>query len=77
MSTISIEDEETAAELAAVAADLSVQAMMFDMDVDIEAVSLVPKRTDNVPIWIKRWREKEKGADRTPQDYEGGEDERR
>lgn len=61
---------------AAVLADLTVQAMMFDMDVDIETVSLVPKRKDNVPMWTKRWREKEHGADRKPEDYEGGKDDR-
>lgn len=44
-------------------ADLKVQAMMFDMDIDIEALSLEPKRSDNTPIWVRRWREKLDQAD--------------
>lgn len=55
-------------------ADLKVQAMLFDLNVDIETLTLEPKRTDQVPIWIKRWREKEAGSDRNPEDYEGGRD---
>lgn len=68
--------EYTPKEVATKIADLTIQAMMFDMDVDIETASLVPKRTENLPIWIKRWRAKEEGSDRSPQDYEGGKDER-
>lgn len=55
-------------------ADLQIQAMMFDMDVDVEAARLIPKRIDVVPIWIKKWKEKENGSDRNPEDYEGGKD---
>lgn len=57
-------------------ADLTVQAAMFEMDIDIETMSLTPKKSYSLPIWIKRWRNKEQGSDRTPQDYEGGKDER-
>lgn len=43
--------------------DLEVKAMMFDMDIDIETWSLVPKNKYAEPIWITRWKEKEHGAD--------------
>lgn len=43
--------------------DLQIQAMLFDMDIDIETWSLVPKRKDVTPIWIKRWREKQDNSD--------------
>lgn len=56
--------------------DLQVQAMMFDMSVDIETLTLVPKQVDNTPVWIKNWREKEHESDRKPEDYEGGSNER-
>lgn len=44
-------------------ADLKVQAMMFDMDIDIETWSLVPKVKSEQPFWITRWREKEANSD--------------
>lgn len=59
-----------------VLADLRIQAIVFDMEVDIETATLTPKRTKLIPIWIKKWREKERGGDRHPEDYEGGKDER-
>lgn len=59
-----------------VLADLEIKAAMFDMDVDIEALTLVPKSKYQEPVWITRWREKEANSDRQPEDYEGGEDER-
>lgn len=43
--------------------DLQVQAMMFDMDIDIETWSLVPKRKDETPQWLKNWKEKMSNAD--------------
>lgn len=57
-------------------ADLLIQAMLFDMDVDWETWTLVPKKKDTVPFWQKKWRANEQSADRQPEDYEGGKDER-
>lgn len=44
-------------------ADLKIQAMMFDMDIDFETLELIPKTKDTTPIWIKRWNEKRASAD--------------
>lgn len=57
-------------------ADLTIQAMLFDMGIDLETASLTPKVKDPTPIWIRKWRDKEAGGDRQPNDYEGGKDER-
>lgn len=46
--------------------DLRVQAMLFDMDIDWETASLVPKTKDETPFWIKKWKEKQYGADYDP-----------
>lgn len=46
-----------------VISDLEVKAAMFDMEVDIEALTIVPKSNYKEPIWITRWKEKEHGAD--------------
>lgn len=48
--------------------DLKIQAMMFDMDIDWEAASLMPKRKDETPFWVKRWQEKQAGSDYTVYD---------
>lgn len=32
--------------------DLSIQAAMFDMNVDWETMSLMPKRTSSQPAWL-------------------------
>lgn len=48
--------------------DLKIQAMMFNMDVDIEALSLVPKHKDSTPIWVKRHQEKLAESDYTVYD---------
>lgn len=58
-------------------ANLRVQAMLFDMEIDWEAGTLIPKQKDETPYWLKKWRSREHEADRHPKDYEGGEDERR
>ena len=55
-------------------ADLQVQSMLFNMDVDWEALNLVPQNKYQEPIWISRWRARELSSDRQPNDYEGGED---
>lgn len=44
-------------------ADLQVQAMIFDMDIDIEAMRLVPKSDYKEPFWITNWKEKQHGGD--------------
>lgn len=43
--------------------DLQIQAMMFDMDVDIETLGLTPKINYKEEFWITRWKEKQNGAD--------------
>lgn len=48
-------------------ADLKIQAMMFDMDIDIETWSLVPKTNFKHPIWIENWREKSDNGDNQPE----------
>lgn len=58
-------------------ADLAIKSIMFDIDIDIETWSLIPKRKNTVSIWMTKWREKEQTSDRQPNDYEGGSDERR
>lgn len=44
-------------------ANLKIQAMMFDMDIDYETLELVPKQKDTTPIWIKIWRDKRDESD--------------
>jgi hypothetical protein len=44
--------------------DLQVQAMVFDMDIDWETLTLTPKTDYIEPFWITRWKEKEHGSDR-------------
>lgn len=52
--------------------DLLVQSMLFDMDIDIETLTLTPKASqDETPVWLTRWKEKEHGGDRQPSDYQG------
>ena len=48
--------------------DLKIQAMMFDMAIDYETLTLEPKRKDLTPIWIKKWREKFEESDYTVYD---------
>lgn len=43
--------------------DLEVQAMVFDMDIDIETLTLQPKNNYKESIWITRWKEKRHDAD--------------
>lgn len=38
--------------------DLKIQAMMFDMDIDIETWALVPKSTYREPFWLTNWKDK-------------------
>jgi hypothetical protein len=44
-------------------AALQIKSMIFDMDMDIETWSLVPKRTDQDEPWLTKWKEKEHGKD--------------
>jgi hypothetical protein len=70
-----IADIEITPEIAKAVADLMVQAMMFDMDIDWENGTLTQKRVDAPePFWKKRWMDKIHAADRQPGDYEGGSD---
>jgi len=43
--------------------DLEVQAMLFDMDIDYEAWTLLPKNTFKHPVWLQVWRSKQEDAD--------------
>lgn len=44
-------------------ADLQVQAMIFDMGIDVETMSLVPKSDYKEPFWLTNWKERQHGAD--------------
>lgn len=45
-------------------ADLRVQAMMFDMNIDWETLELVPKvQVEEDPFWLARWKEKRDQSD--------------
>lgn len=48
--------------------DLNIQSMLFDMDIDIETWSLVPKSNYKEEAWITRWKDKQSGADYDPSD---------
>lgn len=39
-------------------ADLQIQAMLFNMDIDIETWSLVPKVKHQEPKWLANWKDK-------------------
>lgn len=43
--------------------DLKVQAMLFDMEVDLEAFDLVAKKQDDRPEWQIRWNDKRDQGD--------------
>lgn len=43
--------------------ELEVQSMIFDMDVDIETLTLAPKETYKEARWITNWKEKRDGSD--------------
>lgn len=45
----------TAEEIRKKIADLRVQAMMFDMDIDWELLELVPKTQQKEAVWLTRW----------------------
>lgn len=43
--------------------DLKVQAIMFDLEVDIEALTLVAKSTHKDAVWITRYKDKRAESD--------------
>lgn len=45
-------------ELLSKVADLQIQAMMFDMDIDYETLSLTERIKYNQPIWLQRYKTK-------------------
>lgn len=51
-------------------ADLQIQAIMFDMDIDIETWTLIPKETYREPFWLTGWKEKIEQSDNRPEDEE-------
>lgn len=51
--------EEDRAILERKIADLKIQSMMFDMDIDWETLQVVPKgKVEPEAIWLTRWKEK-------------------
>lgn len=44
-------------------ADLHIQAMLFDLEVDIERWTLRPKTDYKEPFWITRWKDKLNDSD--------------
>lgn len=66
--------EETA-EIRKKLADLRIQAIMFDMDIDLEAFSLKPKKEEERPTWFSRYMERFHYADNLPEDPEQNWDE--
>lgn len=51
--------------------DLQVQSMIFDMDIDYESLTLVPRNDYKEPDWLIRWKEKQDGSDRdNSRDYD-------
>lgn len=61
-------------------ADLKIQAMMFDLDIDFETLELIPKETYKEPFWLSRWKDKLDNSDYMPDgsdDQEWSEDGRR
>ena len=64
-------DEATAKKLVKKVADLKIQSMMFDMDIDYETLSLVPKIEYREPKWLSSWKEKVAQGDRQNADYPG------
>lgn len=65
MNEYNLTDEQIE-EISTRLADLKIQAMIFDMDIDIETWSLVPKDKFKHPFWIRRWREQQENSDYTP-----------
>lgn len=39
-------------------ADIQIQAMLFNMDIDWELLELIPKETYKEPFWLSRWKDK-------------------
>ena len=50
--------DEVIVSLKALSADLKVQAMMFDMDIDWETLELTAKNDYKEAVWLTRWKEK-------------------
>lgn len=57
-----MEDKATQSLALAKLNDLKVQAIIFDMEIDIETWSLAPK-SKKQPIWLTRWQEKRDDSD--------------
>lgn len=62
MNDESLSDEDLKA-----LADIKVRAMMFDMDVDVETLELIPKRQPvQEPQWLKNYKDKREDSDNLP-----------
>lgn len=44
-------------------ADLTIQSMLFDMDIDLETATLVPKTVTKEQSWLTKWKNKRSDAD--------------
>jgi hypothetical protein len=59
--------EELTPEERKVIADIKVRAMMFDMDVDVETLGLIPKKQPvQEPQWLKNYKDKREDSDNLP-----------
>lgn len=50
--------------------DLKIQGMMFDMMVDWETLTLVPKPVYKEAFWLTKWKDKRDGSDNLPESPE-------
>lgn len=46
--------------------DLKIQSMLFDMDIDLETLSLTERVKDSTPTWLRHWNEKRNQSDNDP-----------
>ncbi len=59
--------EELTPEERKAVADIKIKAMMFDMDIDWETASLIPKRKEaQEPQWLINFKDKRQQSDNDP-----------
>jgi hypothetical protein len=58
-------DEQSRKVIRKTHAELIIQSMLFDMDIDWETASLMPKSDYKEAVWLTRWKEKQSNADWT------------
>lgn len=47
-------------------ADLSIKSILFDMDIDIETLTIIPKNNHRQQPWLKNWKDKQRESDNDP-----------